>query len=243
MVADLESQTSPHARDEFFVTISPHGTSRARHTLRLLQHRIASGEWPLNSKIPTERELVEELGVGRSTVREAVRTLANMGMLEPAPSRGTFVRSMTPVSGVLGEYMVGRELAELIEARAAIEVEASRLAAQRGSEADLAALRRAHEADLAADAGESVERGSTPGQFHALLLRAADSALLTDLHSGVMAGLRRAMDRGAARAGVDEPTRHADHARLLEALLARDPDAAAAAARRHLAHDLVPVAD
>lgn len=223
--------------------ISPHGTSRARQTLRQLQHRIASGEWPLNSKIPTEKELVEELGVGRSTVREAVRTLANMGMLEPAPSRGTFVRSLTPVSEVLGGFMSGRAVVELIEARMAVEVEAARLAAERGSDEDLAALRAAHEADLAADSGGRIERGATPGQFHALLLRAAGSPLLTDMHSGVMAGLRRAMSAGTARAGLDEEERRADHAALVAALEARDADAAASAARRHLLHDLLPVAD
>lgn len=222
------------------MTTTPHGTSRARQTLRLLQHRIASGEWPLNSKIPTEKELVEELGVGRSTVREAVRTLANMGMLEPAPSRGTFVRSLTPVSEVLGGFMEGRGVVELIEARVAIEVEAARLAAERGAPEHLDALARAHEADVAAVAagGEGVERGSTPGQFHALVLRAAASPLLTEMHSGVMAGLRRAVERGQARAGVDEAGRHEDHGAQLAAMLAGDAQAAADAARRHLLRDL-----
>lgn len=218
-----------------------HGTNRARQTLRLLQHRIASGEWPLNSKIPTEKELVDELGVGRSTVREAVRTLANMGMLEPAPSRGTFVRSLTPVSGVLGSFMAGRTVAELIEARVAIEVEASRLAAVRASAADLAALRRSHDADLSSDASGEVERGATPGQFHALVLRASGSQLLVEMHAGVMQGLRQAVVRGEARVGVDDAGRHADHEEQLAALEAGDADRAAAAAREHVLRDLVPV--
>ena len=220
-----------------------HGTSRARRTLRILQHRIASGEWPLNSQIPTERELVEELGVGRSTVREAVRTLANMGMLEPAPSRGTFVRSLSPVSEVLSSFMGGRTAAELIDARVALEVEAARLAAVRRTDDDLVALRGAHEADLlAAETGERVERGSNPGQFHALILRAADSPLLAEVYAGVMGGLRQASARGEVRTGIDHATRRDDHAEQLAAIEAGDPDLAGAAARRHVERDLV-VAD
>lgn len=220
-----------------------HGTSRARRTLRILQSRIASGEWPLNSQIPTERELVEELGVGRSTVREAVRTLANMGMLEPAPSRGTFVRALSPVPEVLTGFMGGRGAAELVEARVAIEVEAARLAAVRRTDADLDALRQAHEADLvAAEKGERVERGSSPGQFHSLVLRAAQNPLLAEVYAGVMGGLRQASVRGEVRTGIDHATRRDDHAEQLAAIEAGDPERAGVAARRHVERDLVVVA-
>jgi DNA-binding FadR family transcriptional regulator len=185
-------------------------------------------------------ELAEELGVGRSTIREAVRTLANVGMLEPARSRGTFVRSLTPVSGVLAEFMSGHEARELVEARVAIEVEAARLAATNRTEDDLAALRSAHEADVAAENG-TVERGSTPGQFHALLLRAAHNTLLVDLHAGLMTSLRAAAARGTARIGIDTEHRQHEHAELLAAIEAGDPLRAADAARRHVEHDVVAV--
>ncbi|MGN0065318.1 MAG: FadR/GntR family transcriptional regulator [Nocardioides sp.] len=223
------------------MTTSAHGTTRARRTLRILQQRIASGEWPLNSRIPTELELAEELGVGRSTIREAVRTLAGVGMLEPARSRGTFVRSLTPVSGVLSQFMDGHAVADLIGARNALEVEAARLAAQHRTDEDLAALRRAHEADVAADQGTPVERGSTPGQFHALVLRATHNALMVDLHASLMTSLRAAMARGRARSAVDEDTRRAEHAHLLEAIAAGDVEAAEASARSHVESDVVAV--
>lgn len=226
------------------MSTSAHGTSRARRTLRILQSRIASGEWPLNSKIPTERELVEELGVGRSTVREAVRTLANMGMLEPAPSRGTFVRSLSPVSGVMAGFMGGRSASELIEVRIAIEVEAARLAARRRDDQDIAALRAAYAADRGTvgdrTAGrEGAERGTNPGQFHALVLRAADSPLLAEMYAGVMAGLRGAVARGEVRQGVDAGVRRHDHRELLDAVVQGDVEEAGAAARRHVERDLV----
>lgn len=212
--------------------------------MRVLQQRIASGEWPLNSRIPTEAELVEQLGVGRSTVREAVRTLAHMGMLEPAPSRGTFVRSLVPVPAALSEFMQGHSVADLVVTRRALELEATRLAATRRGGDQLAALRAAHEADVAGHAtsapGSEVERGSTPGQFHGLLMKAAGSPLLLDLHSGVLGALRGAVARGQVRSGQDAAARHADHGALLDAIEAADVEGAVEAARAHLEADLRP---
>ncbi|MGW5612136.1 FadR/GntR family transcriptional regulator [Streptomyces sp. NPDC003753] len=54
---------------------------------------ISSGEWPLDSRIPSEPALVEQQGVGRNTVREAVRALVHTGMLEARQGDGTYVRS------------------------------------------------------------------------------------------------------------------------------------------------------
>lgn len=202
-----------------------------------------SGEWPLNSKIPTEVELAAELGVGRSTIREAVRTLAGLGMLEPARSRGTFVRSLTPVSGVLSDFMDGHLLEDLLATRVGLEEQAARQAALNRTADDVAALHRAHAADL--DPGDSpgvaVERGSTPGQFHALVVRASRNGLLVDLHSAVMTSLRDAMTQGRVVPGIEEPTRRSEHAALLEAIEAGDPEQAGAVARAHAEGDLIPV--
>ena len=58
-----------------------------------LEGLIESGEWPVGSKIPAEPELVAALGVGRNTVREAVRALEHAGLLEPRRGDGTYVRA------------------------------------------------------------------------------------------------------------------------------------------------------
>lgn len=71
-----------------------------------VRQKITSGEWPINSKIPTEPELMRLLGVGKTTVREAVRSLASLGVLEPLPGIGTFVRSRMPVSTKKGVIKV-----------------------------------------------------------------------------------------------------------------------------------------
>ena len=105
------------------------GTERARATLAYLRRQITTGAWAVGERIPIEPELTEILGVGRSTVREAVRSLASIGMLETLPGRGTFVRSAAPTSSVLAEFLTAYTLEELLSYRRALEVEAAQQAA------------------------------------------------------------------------------------------------------------------
>ena len=89
------------------------GSERARNTLAYLRRHITTGAWPVGSRIPIEPELAEQIGVGRSTVREAVRSLASIGMLETLPGRGTFVRSAAPTSTLLNEFLSDFTLEEM----------------------------------------------------------------------------------------------------------------------------------
>jgi len=218
------------------------GSERARATLAYLRQRIATGEWPINGRIPKEPELMELLGVGKTTVREAVRSLASVGMLETLPGRGTFVRSRTPVSSVLTSYLADFEIGEVLGYRRALEVEAAQQAALHRSESQLAALRAAYQRDLSAepDYPRTIERGVTPGPFHHLVFEATGNRLLPSLYSGVMAELRRAIDSGEIGYGADHELRHHDHAAILAAIEARDPIGAAHAMALHADRDLIP---
>ena len=220
---------------------TPSGSQRARRTLAFLRHQIASGQWPINSRIPIETELMELLGVGKTTVREAVRSLASVGMLETLPGRGTFVRSRTPVSAVLTDTLAEFELADLLVFRRALEVEAVQQAAARRSAAQLAGLRQSHDHDLPTDPDYPgrVERGRTPGQFHFLIFEAGGNPLLTSMYAVTMAALRQAVDRGDLGYGATEDLRRADHAAVLAAIEAGDSAAAGAAMAQHVDRDLV----
>src|SRR5919198_4696516 len=63
-----------------------------------LREQVASGAWPVGSRLPTEAELGRQLQVGRSTLREAVRVLVHVGLLETRQGAGTFVRAAGPAS-------------------------------------------------------------------------------------------------------------------------------------------------
>ena len=68
---------------------------------RWLRRQIIDGQWPVNSRIPTEQELTRHLGVGPGHVRAAVQALTHVGMLETARSCGTWVRASSPIQRVL----------------------------------------------------------------------------------------------------------------------------------------------
>ncbi|MFT4286577.1 FadR/GntR family transcriptional regulator [Nocardioides sp.] len=213
------------------------GSDRARETVRRLQADITSGRWPVNGRIPTEAELAAEFGVGRSTIREAVRSLAHLGMVEPAPGRGTFVRSLNPVRGVLSDFVEAHSWSDILAVRKALEVQAAELAARNADEDGVERLRLAHRADV--EGGGDTERGRAPGQFHALLIELSGNKLLAELYAGLGAAIRAGRSRGTIVSGQDAAGRQADHATLLAAIAAGDPAGAAAAAAAHADHDLV----
>jgi DNA-binding FadR family transcriptional regulator len=223
------------------MTMGAMGSDRARETVRRIQADITAGRWPVNSRIPTEADLAAEMGVGRSTIREAVRSLAHLGMLEPAPGRGTFVRSLNPVRGVLSDFVEAHAWTDILSVRKALEVQAAELAATLAGHGEGAErveqLRVAHRSDV--EGRGSAERGRTPGQFHALLVELSGNKLLAELYAGLGAAMRTGLQRGAIVSGCDAPGRQQDHAAILAAIEAGDPAAAAAAAAAHSEHDLV----
>ena len=222
------------------------GSVRARRTLEALRARITSGEWAVNARIPPEPALIEMLGVGRTTVREAVRSLASMGMLETLPGIGTFVRSRTPVSALLADWIGAFDIDEILSYRRVLEIEAVRRAAVGRIEAEVAAMHAALDAERARSDDPAVERvvverGRTPGQFHTLVFEAARSRLLLDMYTGTLTALRAATSQGTLMSGIDPAARQADHARILDAIAAGNAEAATAAMAAHLDRDLVAV--
>ena len=213
------------------------GSVRARDTTRRLQQAITSGRWPVNSQIPKEAELAAELGVGRSTVREAVRSLAHLGMLEPAPGRGTFVRSLNPVRGVLTDFAGQHSWSDILAVRRGLEVQAAAAAATARTPESLERLRAAHGLDVDSEQGADCSR--SPGHFHALVVDIGGNLLLAELYSGLIAALRRGIQSGEVRHGLSDEDRRQEHAALLAAIAAGNPAAAAAVAASHADHDLV----
>lgn len=217
------------------------GSDRARRTLAFLRHKISSGEWPINSKIPTETELMQLIGVGKTTVREAVRSLASVGILEPMPGIGTFVRSRMPVSSVLVDYMSEFSVSDLLGYRRALELEAAQQAARNRTDDQLAAMRQA--LDNPTPQEQPTGRRKAPGQFHFLIMEASGNTLLVGLYAGVMTALRQAILTGTVVHAADREAMRHDHLELLAALEAGDVPRAAHAMATHIDRDLVPSAE
>ncbi|MGK5521048.1 FadR/GntR family transcriptional regulator [Micromonospora sp. URMC 107] len=199
---------------------------RVRQTIAQLRERILGGEWPVGGRIPTEPQLVAALGVGRNTVREAVRALVHAGVLECRQGSGTYVVSTDELAPVVARRLTADRMAEVVEVRRAFEVEAARLAALRRTTEDLAAL------DGALAAREAAWRGGRVDEFveadaalHTAVVAAAHNGMLAELYASVGAALRSTVAQSMGDAL--EPERYVDHSRLVEAVRAGDADRAA----------------
>ena len=223
------------------------GSERARGALAYLRRQITTGTWPVGSRIPIEPELAEQMGVGRSTVREAVRSLASVGMLETAPGRGTFVRSATPTSSLLNEFLNDFTLEEILSYRRALEIEAAQQAALQRTEEDIAALEEAAKEELGCtrcpvlgmiDGSDTTAFSS---KFHQLIFDAAKNRLLSSLYAGINDQLRTPEHRGRLANVATGAEMEQDHARVLDAIRRRDFIDAVHAMVEHVDHDVVIV--
>ncbi|MGJ0203824.1 FCD domain-containing protein [Leucobacter sp. gxy201] len=222
------------------MTSSTRGSQKARDTLDFLRGRISSGDWAVGSLIPKEVELMTLIGVGKSTVREAVRSLAAFGMLETVPGVGTFVRSRTPVSTILTEFLAEHDLEEVLVYRRSLEIEAAQHAAVTRTDEQLRGLREALERSLAAGdrTTDTCDRSVDPDSFHMRVVEASGSTLLHDLYLGVLSVLQRASLEGRIILGTTVETMHRDHEAVLAAIEAKDVRSAAHSMALHVDRDL-----
>lgn len=191
--------------------------------------QIRSGEWEVGARIPTEPELAEALRVGRNTVREAVRALAHVGVLERRQGAGTFVIARSELSGLVARWLGRADITEAYEVRRALEVEAARLAAGRRTEADLAMLDAALAGmRVAWQTGAPDRYVEADATLHTGVVRSARNTVLADLYADFGAALRTTI---SANVGDHlDPDRWRDHAPLIEAIRRGDGAAAASEA-------------
>jgi len=211
--------------------------SRGAQTLAALRSGLADGTWPVGTRLPGEHELAAQLGVGRNTVREALRSLVSSGLLRARVGDGTYVIATDELEAALARRVSTHESRLSLEVRSALEIEASRLAALRADDATLAELRSALEtrtATAAQDDDLAFLRADL--HWHELVAHAAGNPLLTELYLGLdrAASYARQATPQEATAPLHRPPAGMDaaHTQLLEALEAHDPDAAVVAARR-----------
>ncbi|MBB4684204.1 FadR/GntR family transcriptional regulator [Amycolatopsis jiangsuensis] len=198
-----------------------------------LLERVRGGEWPLGHKLPGETTLAAELGVGRSTLREAIRELAGKGVLDSRQGAGVFVTALE-VAEDRENVLRQASIVSVLEARIAIEAEAAALAAQRRTPADLRAIRRALAARVTGEpVGEAFVHADT--KFHRTVLVAAHNDVLIDLFDSFVPRIHQAMTQLLRARPIAAPEEdQAAHRALAEAIADRDPGAAAQWSRSHL---------
>ncbi|MFJ5837305.1 FadR/GntR family transcriptional regulator [Streptomyces shenzhenensis] len=208
---------------------------KAVHGLRRM---ISSGRLGAGDRLPPEAELCEELGVSRSSLREAVRMLAALGVVESRHGSGTFVSQLRPAE-MIGSLSLTVELLpldgvlELFEARRVLEAHVAAQAAARITPEELKALIAVMEELEATD--DPDEGSELNHRFHSEIARVAGNPSIASLLA-VLSHRSRAyqvylLPEGPAMKRESD----AGHRAITEALAQRDPAAAAAAAAAHIA--------
>lgn len=196
---------------------------------------LERGELHPGDQLPAERQLAEQSQVSRASVREALRSLELLGIVETRAGGGTFVREATsdavtrPLTSLITR---GHGLEQVIEVRGLIEPAIAARAAERITADELAELRDT----LAAQAAKVKARESYAGEdtrFHELIGQASRNELLVTMLAVIWDVLRASREQWLqtntrAHASVDA------HRRILNALEAHDPEAARSAAAHHI---------
>ncbi|MGO9958598.1 MAG: FadR/GntR family transcriptional regulator [Solirubrobacteraceae bacterium] len=217
------------------VTLTPAPRRKLTETVAE-QLLVAIRALPPGTKVPSERELTGQLGVGRSTVREALNGLAMLGIVEIRHGQGAFV---SEESGHLSEpsaitAALERGVTnEFIEARLIIEVEVARLAASRRTDEDLARLAAAISEQEAALRGDLDELIDVAASFNVLLAEAAHNEVLSAMIQSFVSLMVERAPRIYSLDGFAEWD-IGEHRGIFAAVNDRDADRAGMLMREHI---------
>ncbi len=202
-----------------------------------IEKRILSGELQSGDRLPTERELSEQFHASRTAVREAMKTLAQRGLVDMRPGRGTIVidgtsQAMRHSMGLMIKVGRAGSSESLVEVREIIEPEIAALAAVRATDEQITAMREAvkvmdiniHETNAYIIADNDFHRALAAGTQNILILSLVDSIVdLLSEQRKLIFSTNGAPERGQIH-----------HKRILDSVIRHDVEAAREAMRAHL---------
>jgi len=204
-----------------------------------VEKRILDGELRKGDRLPTERDMAEQFQVSRTAVREAMKILAQKGLVDMRPGRGTIVidgarKAMQNSIDLLMKMKLGEVGGSdnLVEVRTILEIEIAALAAARATEKEIAAMREAIRVmdESLNDADAYIVADNS---FHEALAQATQNALILILIKSIVNLLSEQRKQiFAVEGGPQRGQIH--HRRILESIIRRDPEAARAAMGSHL---------
>lgn len=208
-------------------------------TIDQILNLITTGKLQPGDQLPSERTLIKRLGVGRTSLREALRALEAIGIIDVRPGVGSFVKNMSPASAMSSHWIPWlvtheHEIMELVELRQALETRAASLAAERADaeqrEAIRATLEQMERAIADGNVPATVEADKS---FHEALAGASHNSLIADVLR--LANNALAETREAVLSLPDRPTKSlAEHRRIWEAIEVQDPVKAQEAVLNHI---------
>jgi len=200
--------------------------NRADAVAQRLQQQVALGQYRPDDKLPPEPALMQEFGVGRSTIREAVRRLANAGVLRVQQGLGTFVEADPEAAEPLSQRLKRAELNDLVEVRRLLELKIAQKAAMHRTDADMEKmqgfLQQRHERAQANDVEGCIQADI---DFHISIAAAAQNAILADLYGTVARHLKKQFTTVHTTTQPFLETQQL-HEQLLKSIIDRQPEKA-----------------
>jgi GntR family transcriptional repressor for pyruvate dehydrogenase complex len=203
-----------------------------------IKEMILTGRLAPGARLPREADLATQLGVSRNALREAVRALSTINILDVKQGDGTHVTSLEPqilldnLTFVV-DFHRDDSVLEFLRVRRILEPAAAAMAAQEIDEATVAALQRV--VDASSPEAEPEELFALDAEFHRLIGVASGNSVLASLIEGLSGPTNRArIWRGRTEVGAQERTVR-EHQAILDALAAHAPDVAHAAMVGHVA--------
>ncbi len=205
--------------------------------VRRLRLGIATGTWSPGDRLPAEADLCVRLDVSRTSLREAIRILETLGVLETRHGSGTYVSTLEPATLIRGlalatDLLPLSGVLELMEVRRVLEGACAGQAAARATDEDMSALAdlvRRMEAEPDASAYSEIDH-----RFHMVVARLSGNASLASFVEVMRGRSRHYQMFDSVHAEAIRRESDAGHRRILEAVLARDPLTATAAAQDHV---------
>jgi len=220
----------------------PPGVSQTDVVIEGIRQMIIDGELRSGDRLPVEKDLAAALGVSRNPLREGVRALSMMGVLETRQGDGTYVTKLDPSMllapiGFVVDLQDGSGTHHLHAVRRVLETEAAGLAAQQIAPAELEAaaeLLRHNETELRLEAPNHETVIENDIAFHRIIADAAGNPVLAALINALGGRtMRDRLRRSITEPGADE-TAHGEHLAILAALTAHNPDRARIQMSAHL---------
>ncbi|MBV8251356.1 MAG: FadR family transcriptional regulator [Chitinophaga sp.] len=204
-----------------------------------LQEHISLGKWKKGAKIPAEPELMTQFKVGRSTIREAIKTLARNGVLHVQQGSGTYVKEISVDAESLEQRLRRAAQKELNQVRTLLEREIIRLAVVHRKQQQLKEMQQAlDKRKEAVSAGDYQMAIDADILFHTKLAVASQNSVLADLFISFSKVLRNAFQQRDAGSVVQFGRTQALHEQLLQAVADKNESAALACLDTLLQHNL-----
>ncbi|SDL62348.1 DNA-binding transcriptional regulator, FadR family [Pedobacter sp. ok626] len=201
-----------------------------------IQEQISFGKYKVNEKLPIEPELMKSFGVGRSTIREAIKILANSGLLRVQQGVGTFVEQSTSNREPMEQRLKRANVQDLDEVRQLLEMKIAEKAAINRTDSDIIAI-KAHleNRKKSAAAGLIEDCIEADVQFHIAIAEASKNEILADLYRSTSIHLKNWFLQIYPDTAVFEET-YSLHEQLLKSIIAGDAKKAWSIAAKIIGH-------